>query len=112
MPVFDPAVLNQLVIDLGDDKDTIRKIVGAYLGAMSGRYQAVLDAVEAQDAHAVEATAHELASASLIVGATELARAAKAVEAVGVSGRLGDVAVLVGPLDQAVADTRAALSSW
>jgi HPt (histidine-containing phosphotransfer) domain-containing protein len=105
-------VLNQLVEDLGGDTTTVRQIVGAYLGAMHERHQAVLDGIADGSGPRTEAAAHELASASLLVGAADVAAASKAIEAAGKANELQRAGVLLAVLDQAITQARDALASW
>jgi len=112
VPSLNPAVLNQLVEDLGGDSVTVRQIVGAYLGAMHERHQAVLDGVATGSGPRTEAAAHELASASLLVGAADVAAASKAIEAAGKAGDLPRAEVLLAVLEQAITQARDALTAW
>ncbi len=112
MPSLNHAVLNQLVDDLGGDVTTVRQIVGAYLGAMHERHQAVLDGVAVNSGPRTEAAAHELASASLLIGAADVATASKAIEAAGKANELQRVGVLLEVLKQAIGQARDALATW
>jgi HPt (histidine-containing phosphotransfer) domain-containing protein len=112
VPSLNPAVLDQLVKDLGGDEVTVRQIVGAYLAAMHERHQAVIDAVAVDNGQKIEASAHELASASLLVGAVDIAATAKAIEAAGKARELKRAASMLPVLEQAIIDVRKALSSW
>jgi hypothetical protein len=112
VPSLNPDVLNQLVDDLGGDVTTVRQIVGAYLGAMHERHQAVLDGVAAGSGPRTEAAAHELASASLLVGTADVAATSKAIEAAGKGNDLPRAATLLPVLEQAIIQARDALATW
>ncbi len=104
-------MLEQLVRDL-DDRSIVQSVVETYLDALAPRLEAVEAALAGDDPRQVDATAHALASASVLVGLVALTAAGRAVEHAAAAGDLPLAASRMEALRTAVGGARSALEQW
>jgi HPt (histidine-containing phosphotransfer) domain-containing protein len=109
---IDNEVLERLTIDVGDDRELVRNVIATYLGELDRRYGAIALAHQSGDLGKLEATAHELSSASVILGVVSVAKPAKALELAAVAGDRDATGELLSTLGQSLSDARVALTAW
>jgi HPt (histidine-containing phosphotransfer) domain-containing protein len=109
---IDIDVLERLTFDVGGDRDLVRNVIATYLGELDRRYGAIALAHQSGDMGKIEATAHELSSASVILGVTSVAKPAKLLELAAVEGDRDSTGELLSQLGRALPDARSALADW
>jgi HPt (histidine-containing phosphotransfer) domain-containing protein len=109
---IDTEVLERLTFDVGGDRELVRNVIATYLGELDRRYGAIALAHQSGDLVKLESSAHELSSASVILGVTSVAKPAKTLELAAVDGNRDSTGELLSQLGQALPDARAALTDW
>jgi HPt (histidine-containing phosphotransfer) domain-containing protein len=77
---LDPDVLQRLRKELGENDDSLGQVLSAYLTELGSLRNDILRSSEAWEVDPVKYAAHRLGSASVMVGATRLARLCKELE--------------------------------
>ncbi len=110
--VVDRSVLDRLCADVGDDPTVVRNVIAVYLEYLSERREQVATSLLSGDPSAVAKAAHAMTSASVTVGATALAKPARALETLATTGRLDGADELLAAIDAAVPLVRDQLEAW
>jgi hypothetical protein len=111
-PIIDTTVLDRLTVDVGGDRSIVLAVVETYLGELDRRYGAIALAHQQSDLPKLEAAAHELGSASIIIGVTSVATRARALEAAAAAGDREACAPLLNEVAKSLPDARVALADW
>jgi HPt (histidine-containing phosphotransfer) domain-containing protein len=110
-PVLDMRILDELGEDLGD-ADFLREIVVGYLAELPDRQQEMRSAFERGDRPGLRARAHSLGSASLMLGAVNLAAACASMERSALTVDSAGLAQIFDEWVSACRHTEPALSEW
>jgi PAS domain S-box-containing protein len=102
MPVFDPAALTKMV---GSNPAVQRRLLERFLSNARDRVEALLQAVESQDAEAVGQLAHSLKSAARSMGGMRLGDLCERMEHAGKAGDVGGCTILGDDLAEALENT-------
>jgi len=78
--VLDPEVLERLERELGGSPERVATVLAVYLEEVQPYRVDIREASQADDAERLEFAAHRLGSASVMVGATKLARLCRELE--------------------------------
>ncbi len=110
---LDPEALNSLAaMAAGRSDDALARVIATYLAHTPNLIAGLKQALAAADAEALVQAAHSMKSSSAQIGARRLSDLAREVEALGRSGRLGDVESLVGDMEAVFAKVRDGLESY
>ena len=83
-PVLDPSVVETLrLLNEPGQPDVLQEVFGLFLSDAPTRVDAIVAAVDARDAAALQRAAHTLKGASGSIGALALQRACRALEEMG-----------------------------
>ena len=109
---IDTQVLDRLCNDVGDDRELVRSVIGAYLERIDERCAAIRTAIAAREPDAVVLAAHALASPSLTVGVRAVFAPVRAIEDLARFGDMGEAEELLGLVESRLPEVRQALSAW
>jgi HPt (histidine-containing phosphotransfer) domain-containing protein len=99
-PAIDAQTFQELRAIAGTDVDEVMsQLIECYLEDVPQRLQAINQAVNQGDAHALKMSAHALRSSSITIGATFLSQLCAALEAMGRAGTTAEAAKLLIQLD-------------
>ena len=104
-----PVNLDQLNQSIGDDRSLLLEVIDIFIETGPAMLTAIRSALEAEDAQALEKTAHTLKGATGNFGAQAVVRSAAALEALGSSGSLTGARELLGDLERELDSMLAAL---
>ncbi len=94
-----PVNLDQLNQSIGDNTSLLLEVIDIFIDTGPAMLTAIRAALEAEDAQALEKTAHALKGAAGNFGARAVVRLAAALEALGNSGSLAGAGELLGELE-------------
>ena len=109
--VLDHALLAQLVADLGD-VETVRGLIGTYLGELDDRHRAIVDAVASRNTNKIAFAAHALVSPSRTLGVVGVAGPARAIEVMAKNGKVDGAGAELARLAEVVPRAVIALRGW
>lgn len=104
-----PINLDQLNQSIGDDTSLLLEVIDIFIDTGPAMLTAIKSALEAEDAQALEKTAHALKGSAGNFGAQAVVRSAAALETLGNSGSLAGARELLGELEHELDAMLAAL---